>query len=796
MSARSKSKSDLAAVWGSVDEERTIATLPYLQLFEKLSDGVMVYRAVDQGKDFVIVDMNQSAERISNLKRKDAVGKLLTDMFPGVEKAGLLEVFRRVNELGEAEDIPIANYKDAKRDLWVENSVISLGEGMIVATFTDVTERKTAEDALKASETELRAIIENLNEVLYRVDATGVLEYVSLSILSMFGYQPEDVVGESFMEYVHPEDQTAMQLNFKAGLAGDVSPDDFRMRAKDGSYKWVRTTSQPIRNGDSISGITGMLCDITDQRKTELALMQAKAKYEDLYQNAPDMFVSVDAVTARITECNATLCEATGYTREEIVDKPIFDMYHPDSLDRAQETFELFSRKGEIQNAELELMKKDGTKIYVILNVMAERDSKGYIVRSRSSWRDISDIKRFEDELERSNRSLAKAAKDLKESESAMIQRARLSALGEMASGIAHDFNNVLMPIVGLSDFLLQNPKVLSDREEALSVLEQINEAADDARNIVQRLRLIHKGSGEQDNKEALLLDGIVKSSVKLTAPRWKQEMSARGTPIELEMSLQGGRKNIQGNASELREMIMNLLLNAVDAMPEGGTLSVKTIASSDVITLQIADTGEGMDEEQLQHCLEAFYTTKGVKGTGLGLSMVNGIVERHSGSLEISSKKDEGTTIEILLPFAGAVVRPDAPIAAVSKVATMKILAVDDDPRSLRLIKLLLQNDGHDVHALSDGKEALKLLKQEKFDLVVSDRAMPDVRGDAVLNLAKLKNPDGLTIMLTGFGDIMNDEGELPDGVDKVMSKPVTRDDFRSVIGGMIDASGTGYGI
>jgi DNA-binding response OmpR family regulator len=121
-----------------------------------------------------------------------------------------------------------------------------------------------------------------------------------------------------------------------------------------------------------------------------------------------------------------------------------------------------------------------------------------------------------------------------------------------------------------------------------------------------------------------------------------------------------------------------------------------------------------------------------------------------------------------------------------------MKMLAVDDDPRLLRIIEMLLQRDGHEVTALSDSKAALKLLKKEKFDLVVSDRTMPDVTGDAVLKQAKIKNPEGLTIMLTGLGDIMNDEGDLPDGVDTVLSKPVTGDDFRSVIGGMIDASST----
>lgn len=910
---KAKSKNDLEAVWGSVEQELRIQDVPFLELFEVISDGIAVYRAVDGGEDFVIVDVNSSCERLTKVERKNATGRRVRDVFPGIEKMGLLDVFRRVTSTGKSEELPVSLYDDGRLRFWVENKVFSIAPGMIVAVFTDVTERKIAQDAIEESESRFRMLVENSVELVYQLGADGTILYVSPSSQRMMGFSPEEVVGKKFVAFIHPDDMDFVVAEFEAGLKGNIDPSEFRLLHRNGSVKWVRTTTRPLEEDNPDAGLTGVMADVTERKKVEdelvasesryrsivennadgmlvtdcetrrvvrcnaaitaltgyskeelqqltlldlhpqemraeiesefvklaagvsvfasdiamlrkdgsviyvdlsatkieLAgrdcavamfrdvsirrkaqadLLEAKARYEDLYQNAPDMFASVEAETALVHECNQTLCAATGYSRTEILGRPVFDLYHPDCLDNVRRAFEQFQLSGIINNAELTLKRKDGSKLPVILNVTSVTDKDGKILYSRSSWRDVSDVRRFEDELQASNKRLTKALEDLKGAEGAIVQRARLSALGEMASGIAHDFNNVLMPIVGLSDFLIQNPQVLRDQEEALSVIGQINEAADDARNIVQRLRLIHRGDGDQSNFEHLQIDQIVKSAVTLTSPKWKEERAAQGSQIELKLELNSERKTVQGNASELREMMMNLLLNAVDAMPDGGLLSVKTFSSLEFATIEVIDTGIGMSKEQKERCLEAFYTTKGVKGTGLGLSMVNGIVERHNGILEIDSVEGEGTTIRIILPFdGGASVKSASQVTEAKNIAAMKILAVDDDPRSLRLIELLLANDGHNVIGMLDGKEALRLLKKEKFDLVVSDRAMPDVRGDAVLKLAKLKNPEGFTIMLTGFGDIMQEEGELPDGVDKVMSKPVTRGDFRAVIGKML---------
>jgi CheY-like chemotaxis protein len=236
---------------------------------------------------------------------------------------------------------------------------------------------------------------------------------------------------------------------------------------------------------------------------------------------------------------------------------------------------------------------------------------------------------------------------------------------------------------------------------------------------------------------------------------------------------------------------LTNLIFNAVDAMPEGGRISLGTSIEENQAVLRISDTGSGMSEAVRQRCLEPFFSTKGERGTGLGLSMVYGIVERHRGKLEIQSAVGKGTTFIIRLPVAESQPLKEAveEIAGSSK-SKLNVLVVDDDPRVLEVVSVYLRSDGHSVATAASGREALEKFRLRPFNLVILDRAMPEMNGEQTARLIKQVNPNIPVIMLTGFGALIEVTGAQPQAVDVVLSKPITLDGLRRTIDKLLYAA------
>jgi signal transduction histidine kinase len=388
----------------------------------------------------------------------------------------------------------------------------------------------------------------------------------------------------------------------------------------------------------------------------------------------------------------------------------------------------------------------------------------------------------LENLVEQRTHDLTHALTKLQKAQEQLIQQERMNALGQMASGIAHDFNNVLMPIIGFSEMLLTDPAALDDREETIHMIEMIQSAGNDARHIVSRLRQIYKE--EEPDFVPVDLAKVIESVISITMPKWKEEMNAKGAPIEMAVDI-ADMPLIQGDISELREIFTNLIFNAVDAMPNGGTITFRVKGPTEHgVVLEVTDTGTGMDEQALHRCTEPFFTTKGMQGTGLGLSMTHGIIERHGGTMNIASEPGIGTTIQLRFP-----VNLDAEaVANLQKVTPdpvppLRVLVVDDEARSRELVAKLLTTDGHGVEMASGGKEGLEMFHKGEFDLVITDRAMPSMGGDEVARSIRKAAPTMPIIMLTGFGDIMKDKGECPFGVSRVMTKPISQNDLRHVM-------------
>jgi signal transduction histidine kinase len=364
------------------------------------------------------------------------------------------------------------------------------------------------------------------------------------------------------------------------------------------------------------------------------------------------------------------------------------------------------------------------------------------------------------------------------------IKQERLSALGTMAAGIAHDFNNALTLILGYSDLLLTSIESGPDCAEGKYV-RIITTAAQDASQIVRRLREFHRPDDGAETRVGLNLNQLVEQAVTMTRPKWKEQARERQVEITVCTEL-SELQPILGDPAELREMLTNLVFNAVDAMPLGGSITIATRLCNDEVCLDVADTGTGMNEEVRRRCLEPFFTTKGDRGTGLGLSAVYGIIQRHGGTIDIESEKGRGTKFCIRLPAlipVGEVDGQKPPGNAKDGSRTFKILVVDDQPLISDVVQAQLQEDGHTVDTAEDGAKALARFHENgPYDLIITDQSMPGMTGEELAREVKKVYPRTPVILLTGFGGGSADD-DRPAGIDLVLGKPTTLIEMRRAL-------------
>ena len=370
---------------------------------------------------------------------------------------------------------------------------------------------------------------------------------------------------------------------------------------------------------------------------------------------------------------------------------------------------------------------------------------------------------------------------ELRSTQEHVVKQERLSALGMMAGGIAHDFNNALTMVLGYGELLL--PYMLqSGPEREIAYLRHMIDAAQDATHVVSRLREFYRPATCNDVRVPVDLNEISQQAVSLTSPKWKGKARSDGVQIEVLTNLQASNC-VAGNASELREVLTNLIFNAVDAMPNGGKIVVTTAREGKFATIAVSDSGTGMSEEDRARCLEPFFTTKGERGTGLGLSVVYGIIHRHGGTIEITSEIGRGTTFNISLPVAAPELQAcPAPVDA-GVARALRILVADDQEVICELIAEYLRADGHAVEIACDGNDALQKFDPARFDLVVTDQSMPGLSGEQLARAINKSAGGTPVILLTGFGDEMQARGALPEGIRLIVGKPVSAADLRRAV-------------
>jgi signal transduction histidine kinase/ActR/RegA family two-component response regulator len=382
---------------------------------------------------------------------------------------------------------------------------------------------------------------------------------------------------------------------------------------------------------------------------------------------------------------------------------------------------------------------------------------------------------------------LKKTLEELKQAQDQIIQIEKLKAMGEMASGVAHDFNNVLAAILGNIQLLLHQLDHLSPEEirERLKIIEQ---SSKDGAETVRRMQ---EFTGVRRDMEftPLAINEIIEAVINITQPRWKDQAQNKGIHIELIRKF-GEVPAILGNPSELREVFTNIIFNAVDAMPEGGQITISTKSQTDGwVELRISDTGVGMTEEVKKRVFDPFFTTKGVTNSGLGMSVSYGIIKRHGGEILIESELGKGTTFVLHLAVdSGMKELEEKVLKPIKEISPARILVIDDEDSVRDILSQILGVKGHQVVVASDGEEGIERFKNEIFDLVFTDLGMPKISGWEVGKTIKGLNPKVPIVMITGWGMELSKEKMQENGIDLIVSKPFQFDQVVELVSEAMD--------
>ena len=393
---------------------------------------------------------------------------------------------------------------------------------------------------------------------------------------------------------------------------------------------------------------------------------------------------------------------------------------------------------------------------------------------------EIADRKQAEEALRNANHLLEQTLAKLNETQEQVIQQERLRALGQMAGGVAHDMNNSLSPVLAYAEMIASAPDLPENLRGWAGFIET---GARDAATVVERLREFYRPQTDETGHETVKLGDVMAQIPALTRPRWRDEAQRTGRNIEIELDLEGA-PFVHGTPGELREVLTNLVFNAVDAMPSGGKITLRLRGETEFAVIEVTDTGIGMTDDVVNRCFEPFFTATSSEGTGLGLSVCHGIVHRIGGRFEIDTEPGRGTTMRIFWPLGvqHELPEPEKPIS--DPLPSRKVLYIDDDPRLRQLVSTLLEQLGQEVELADGGPTGLQMVRANDYDIVITDLGMPDIDGYEVTRIIKTTRQNMPVIMVTGWASpspqVRIDVAVEPD---QLVSKPLTLAKLREAL-------------
>jgi PAS domain S-box-containing protein len=611
-----------------------------------------------------------------------------------------------------------------------------------------------AEEQKSMNEAErYRLLVDAITDyAIYMLDPSGVVTSWNAGAQRFKGYTRDEIIGQHFSRFYSPEDVArglpARALEISA-REGKFESEGWRVR-RDGTQFWAHVIIDPIRAADgTISGFAKVTRDLTERKKADLALRQSEEQFRLLVQGVTDYAIYMLDPTGVVTSWNPGAQRIKGYTPAEIVGQHFSKFYTAE--DRAsgepQKALGTAQAAGRFEK-EGWRVRKDGSKFWCHVIIDAIRSETGELIGFAKITRDNTERRQAQINLEKAREALFQAQK--------------MDAVGQLTGGVAHDFNNLLMAVMGSLELLRRR---LPDDEAMHRLLENAMMGAKRGASLTQRM-LSFARRQDLNPQPVDLLDLVRNMTELLQRSVGAQTMVQTQFPLALD--------KVMADANQLELALLNLSVNARDAMPDGGTVVIAArdqmlakdneigLPPASYVCLSVTDQGAGMDADTLARATEPFFTTKGVgKGTGLGLPMVHGMAEQMGGRLVLRSKPGEGTVVELWLKSAGRdaghIVAATAPAADADTSAKdqLRILAVDDDALVLFNTVAMLEDLGHTVLEAGSGADALAALQRGPVDVVITDQAMPGMTGLQLIQAIKTQWPDTAIVLATGYAEI-----------------------------------------
>ncbi len=730
----------------------------FRELFENMRSGATVVRAVAGGEDFVVTGFNRGAERIEGLSRQEILGRSLSEVFPSVRQSRLFDVLRRVWRTGQPEHVPASHYRDERISGWREGYVYKLPSGEIVSLFEDVSDRKQSDEALKESEARWRSIIEAHAQAIVIVDQKHEIRFVNKAAEALFGHTGQELIGAPF--------------GFPL-VQGDIAEIEIIRPGRGLAYGEMRAI--PMR----WSGQDNFLLFIQDVSAHKRAEGDLRKLFQAIEQSPASVMIT--DVEGRIEYVNPKFSETTGYTYPEVVGKrPGFLQSGHTTTREYQDLWKTISA-GEVWRGEFNNRRKNGELFWELASIAPVRDGRGKVTHYVAVKEDISERKATEERLRHSQ---------------------RMETIGQLTGGIAHDFNNLLAIILG--NLQLLEERRGHDRESHDLITDAIWSAE---RGAQLTHRLLAFARRQRLNPKMIDTNSIVEEMAGLLR-------RTLGERIEIREDLAPGVWQTMIDRGQLESALLNLVVNARDAMPNGGVLTIATntavlprdlqtkgeeVPPGDFVVLTVGDTGVGMPPEVLERIFEPFFTTKKFgEGSGLGLSMVYGFVRQSGGTITVESTIGSGTVVRLYLPRA--VAAADAEDQRIKHNREKRssgsevILVVEDDQRVRKTATNILRKHGYEVVEASDAGEALEVVDRlPRLDLLFTDVVLANgINGSELAHQVLCRRPETRILLTSGYVEQTPVvDGMLADGID-LLPKPYRRNELTNRVRELLDRPAT----
>ena len=807
------------------------------QLLQAISDNApVVLYAKDLEGHYLFV--NRRYLDLFNTGVGPLIGKTDRDIFPTEVANAFRAMDLRVAQAGVAlTSEEVAPHEDGLHTYISVKCPLRGPDGRvsgIVGISTDISgHRQAAEVGAR-----LAAIVRASDDAIISTNLDGKVTSWNTGAERLFGYPMREMVGRSILAVVPPE-RLAEESHISAAIVEGETIEHFetvRIR-KDGTPIDVSVTCSPIRDSVGIIiGISKIARDISDRKRAEIRMREQLGRlallnqitsaigerqdlgsiFQTVVRSLEDQLpVDFSCVCLYDPVAEVMTVKNVGIRSEALAMELAMGEKAQIPIDRnglsrsIQGQFVYEPDVAELDFPFPQRLLRGGLRSLVIAPLQVESRVFGILIAARvpaagfdsgdcEFLRQLSQHVALASHHTQLYTALQAAYEDLRQTQQAVVEQERLRVLGQMASGIAHDINNAITPAGLYAESLLEGEPNLSAR--ARNSLETIQRALDDVAHTVSRMREFCRQRKPNQEFVPVDLNRIVGQVIDLSRARWNDMPQKRGIVIMVNFEAMPRLPMMMGLESEIREALINIVFNGVDAMPQGGTLTLRTgvghgakvgpvPGKSNQVMVEVADTGAGMDEKTRNRCMEPFFTTKGERGTGLGLAMVYGIVTRHGGEIEIDSEPGQGTRVRLIFPLMMAEERnSEHPESGQRANRSLRILLIDDDPLLLRSLRDVLENDGHEIVEANGGQagiDAFQLARKQGrlFDVVITDLGMPYVDGRRVARVIKQASASTPVILLTGWGQRMVEEDDIPPYIDLVLNKPPKMRDLREAL-------------